>query len=159
MSDGTFGTFQGYPLRSLTYQRTRGYAASGAEMTLLASAFPAGFDFATPAPGELARAKTPELVSLARSGPAPLARRLSFEGFLVLSEEVSGQTWKLPPVRLFVTSVSTARADDTGHVALVRVVAVDERFFWESGWLKRWSFNRLRADGFSTVSEAVGAGR
>ncbi len=147
MSDGTFGTFQGYPLRACIFRHARGYVPGGAEMTLHVSDFPAGFEFTTPAPGELATPKTPNLVSTTREGPAPLAKRLDYEGFLVMSEEVGGQAWKHPPVRLFVVSVSTARVSEGSNVALVRIVALDSRYHWDHGWLRRWSYNRVRADG------------
>lgn len=158
--DNTFGTFQGFPVRAVTYRRGRGYTPGGAEIIMVASDFPAKFNFAAPAPGALTvAAQAPDQFSAGSgsavanrpSGPAPLARSLSYEGWLVMSETVGGETWKHPPVRLFVVRVDTVRLADLGGVALIRIQAWDERYHWEHGWLRRWSFNRKRADG--TVSQ------
>lgn len=143
-------TYQGYPLRDLEYTRSRGYTPNGAEMTFLASDFPVGFQFVTPQPGALAvPASLPSEARLPAGdepqGPAPIARQLAFEGWLVMAESVGGTEWRHPPVRLFVVSVDTARSGQ--GVTLVKVVAYDERYFWEAGWCRRWSFNRKRADG------------
>lgn len=156
---GTFARFQGWPLRDLQLTRTRGYAANGAQMILFARDFPAGFDFTPPAPGQLAQAVPPpasEPLPGDRQGVAPVAMRLSYEGWLEVAEAVNGEEWRLPPIRLFVTGVETVRRADGSDLELVRVTAVDERFFWDHGRLRRWSFNRRRADG-TTSLDSVGA--
>lgn len=157
MSDSTYGTFQGFPVRALIYRRARGYTPGGAEILLAAKDFPGAFAFEPPAPGALAKpAADVEQVSSSSQvgdgprGPAPLARGLSYEGWLVMSEVVDGKTFAHPPVRLFVERVESVRLSDEGGTAMLRVLAWDERFHWEHGWVKRWSFNRRRADG--TVS-------
>ncbi|MCO5172454.1 MAG: hypothetical protein M9894_39660 [Planctomycetes bacterium] len=160
MQGGTLATFQGWPLRDVTFSRSRGYTPSSAVMVFAVADFPDGFDFAAPKPGDLGRPAPPPDVApgdigVAR-GPAPLARRLNYEGWLVMAESVNGQTWAFPPVRLFVMSSEVVKQSDGSPVGFVRVVAVDERFFWDHGWLSRHSYNRPRADGtvaLDSVSE------
>lgn len=150
---GTKATFQGYPLRALRYTRARGYRPSGALMVMAVEDFPSGFDFRTPKPGDLtnARAKPGVVLDSTRStadtpsGPPPLAKALDYEGWLVMSETVSGQTWDHPPVRLFVTSVATVKG--SGDRAFVEVRAYDVRYHWDRGWARRHSYNRKRPDG------------
>lgn len=155
MSDGTFGTFQGIPVRAVTYRRARGATPGGAEILLFGRDFPSGFECKTPAPGQLAvPAPPPETTSPTGSQtkdapitPVTPARQLAYEGFLVMSETVDGKTWAHPPVRLFVERVETVKLADQGGTAIFKVVAWDERYHWDHGWLKRWSFNRRRTDG------------
>ena len=151
-------TFQGYPCRAMTFERARGYRPSGAVIVVAAAAFPAGFDFRTPQMGALAT-PLPELHYAPGSqqegipsGPAPHARALDYEGDLLMSESLRGETWAHPPVRLFVQSVSTVKV--AGAVALVEIRAYDVRFHWDRGRSRRHSFNRRRADG-TVASDSV----
>lgn len=152
-------TFQGFPCRAMVYERARGYRPSGALIVIAVEEFPAAFDFRTPQPGALTT-PLPVLNYVAGSqldgfpsGPPPIARGLDYEGDLVMSETVRGVTWSMPPVRMFVQSVSTVREGE--RIALIEIRAYDIRYHWDRGRCRRHSYNRRRADG-SIALDSVG---
>ena len=152
---GISQSYQGFPLRSMRFRRTRGFGATVSELVIPVEAFPKGFDFSVPAPPPNGLGTRPspkgqiDVSALTAKDPreAVLPKKLSFEGSLVFGEHVDGETWRHPPVNLFVLRIETVRQEDEGPIAFVKLICVDERYLYTRGVIARWSFNRLRGDG------------
>ena len=154
---GTVATYQGFPCRSVSYRRTRGWTADTSEVLLFAADFPQGFQFTTPAPGDLARvrlrtAPKPDLSPIRgarpqQPRPLPRLRRLDFAGALVMAEvDTEGREYAVVVDPLFCVALETVRRNADGSIAIARARLVDARFFYARGFLRRWSFNRTDAE-------------
>lgn len=157
---GLLIAYQGIVAQSVHFRRKRGYGGDQSVVIFPAKAFPSGFSFDVPQPGtDLGKpwtqaAKVDVLkyvttgVASAATKTQPPTMKLGWEGTLQLAQ------WSyqrpIPLVveipRLFVTEIETVKKADTSDVMLVKVTLVDERYLWTRGLLRRWSFNRLKAD-------------
>ncbi|MCO5168074.1 MAG: hypothetical protein M9894_17155 [Planctomycetes bacterium] len=151
---GTLIAYQGFRAQSAVFRRTRGYDSDFSEVVFPVESFPAGFDFTPPQIG--GRTLLPDLVVpdlgviRARTSAAALpdfraARRLDFAGTLVMAE-VQDEEWQVVVHPLFVMRIDRIKQAESGR-AMVRVTLGDARLFWGEGFLRRWSFNRVRGDG------------
>lgn len=160
---GTLITYQGFVAQSARLRRSRGFEADVSTVDIPLASFPDGFDLALPKVGDLFDVGIGEVPDLAviRAQPSgrpmpPPKKRLAHAGTLCLAEAQS-ETWVLIAHPLFVRRIETVRTAETGE-AIVRVTLVDERDLWSAnGFLRRWSFNRLRGDG-TVAADSVGAG-
>jgi hypothetical protein len=62
-----------------------------------------------------------------------------------MAESVGGKEWSLEIGPLYVVRVERVRGED--GVAMVAVSLADARYFWPRGYLQKWSYNRVQADG------------
>lgn len=150
---GLLGLFQGLPLRSVTIRRTRSW---GGDRSELEAVVPAGFDVVVPQPRDLARA-------IDRPAPtdpieATGSNRLEALGYVHLSASIDGLPlqatqphpgpWALVAGPCFVIRAEEVkRATSAAGPRTVKIVVVDERYFWARGVLERWSYNRKMASG------------
>lgn len=159
---GTLATYQGIECADVTFRRTRGFGPDVSEAVFLLSSFPDGFDFRVPQPGAVVGpipVVEPDLEALrsgrprarVQTGSGALAGRksLDFAGALVLAEvDADGQEFKVVVSPLFVVAIDRVKQAEGGGPALVRVSLADERVLWAGrGFLRRWSYNRVRGDG------------
>lgn len=154
---GTVATYQGFPARHVKFRRTRGWTADTSEVLLFAADFPQGFEFVTPAPGDLDRLQLrtqprPDLAAIRARALMPRAlpaqRRLEFAGALVMAEvDRQGNEYVVVVDPLFCVALETVRRNADGTVAVVQARLVDARYFYARGFLRRWSFNRTDAEG------------
>lgn len=81
--------------------------------------------------------------------------RLAFAGSLVLAEvDRRGRRFLVTLHPLFCVSLETARRNVDGSLSLVRATLVDARYFYARGFLRRWSYNRLDAEGVISKDSA-----
>lgn len=160
---GTFATYQGLPLVACVYRNARGWSSPTTMVEILASSVtgPTIEPFASESelfPVQLVRGEPAALPAVAldqevRGGERDLGsslfpRRLRPVGDLVVGEvSPDGTAYPHPPVRLYVIRSETVRASDGSPVERVRLTLADVRYFFANGVLKRWSFNRVLADG------------
>lgn len=158
---GTLATFAGLKCSAAMWSRTRGYDADISTVEIPVASFPAGFEFVPAEPGAIAGAidkVIPDLAVIRSGGGTSTARpaaprgaqlpggvRLVFAGTLCLAEDQDEQ-WQVIVHPLFVLRVDRVRAGAEGN-AIIRLTLADIRFFWPRGFLRRWSWNRLRGDG------------
>lgn len=150
---GTLATYQGWPVRDVRFRRTRGWRADTSTLLLFAADFPAGFEFVTPAPGNLVRGRTQTRLDLGAirdaRPPLPLAgaRRLEFAGSLVMAEvDRAGKEFVVVVDPLYCISIETVRRSADGSLAMLLARLVDSRYFDAQGFVRRWSFNRRDAE-------------
>lgn len=161
---GTVATYQGWPVRDVRFRRTRGWRADTTTVLLFAADFPTGFEFVTPAPGDLVRNRTEvrlDLTSVRNPRPPiplPGARRLEFAGALVMAEvDRAGGEFVVVVDPLYCVSIETVRRNADGSLSMVLARLVDARYFHAQGFLRRWSFNRRDAEA-NYAQDSVKAG-
>lgn len=156
---GTLIAYQGHRAQRVTARRSRGWAADVSVVYFPLAVFPEGFDFSTPKPGDVLAELDPVIPSLAAikqarregrpttgsGGPSGGGLRLNFAGALVMAE-AQAEEWQVVLHPLFVVRVERIRGEP-GTPAMVQVTLTDERYLWPRGFMRRWSFNRIKANG------------
>jgi hypothetical protein len=77
--------------------------------------------------------------------PVDVEKELAFAGTLALAE-LRDQDWTIIIHPLYIVRIERVKGSTNG-MALIRLILVDERFFWTRGVLRQWSYNRVRGDG------------
>lgn len=156
----TWATYQGFPCQSVRFRRRRGYRADSTTVTILASDVDVEFKDVK----DLVKPSSADTIQLQFDSPlvdeGDLPGTLQPEGVLLLSQEnpAGGEPLKIE-TNLFVARVDLQREygggvnrvpdpdatqdeDKPAAVLLLRLLLVDERYFWQRGVSPRWSYNR-----------------
>lgn len=150
VTPGTYATFQGFPLRSCQFNRSRGFQASTSTVEIMASALPAGWTVEAPSPQTLFSSKVPS-----KSTDNRLAKGFAAAGKLVMRYVVSGaEEYTVEVEPLYIVRAETIRRGSS--IERVRLTLADIRYFWPRGLLPRWSFNRRRANGEIALDSVIG---
>ncbi len=150
----TGATFAGVRCRCLRVSRSRGYDADLAVVEIPTSG---GFSFRPAGPGDATGPVELRLPDRAGGSQARGARQekpdwparveLVSSGTLVLWEvDKDGVRFEAVAHPMFVKSCELQRRSTDG-AELWSITLMDERAFWGRGFLRAWSFNRLRVDG------------
>lgn len=161
--DGTFASYQGFPLARCVVHRSRGW---GADLSIVEIHVGGGipYDVLPPPPEKLyltvvrgqgpqppptppsaLPAQTPEGASTLRLPDG--SKKLEACGTLLMIEVVRDKLYGFALPGLFVIRAETVRESDNGQAQRVRLTLADIRFFFVRGLMGRWSFNRRGADG------------
>lgn len=158
--------------RLVRLARSRGYDA---DLSVIEVPVPRldAYSFAVAAPGEATGPidlQVPDLAQIRSLSPGTRAAgtparpptpkplpdvRLIFGGTLCVAE-AQDEDWQVVAHPMLVTRVERQRRGQNGSAVLV-VTLADERFLWGRGFVRRWSFNRTRADGL-VARDSVGPG-
>ena len=161
--DGTFASYQGFPLARCVVHRSRGW---GADISVVEIHVGGGvpYDVLPPPPERLyttvIRGQGPQpptqpptnVPAQAPEGASTLrlpdgTKKLEACGTLLMLEIVRDKLYGFALPGLFVVRAETVRESDDGRAQRVRLTLADVRFFFVRGLLERWSFNRRGADG------------
>lgn len=153
---GSAALWQGFGLRSVQLRLARGYQASLSTVELFVRGWGGGFAVLTagrdqdpePLPPDAGRATTAAqgLVEL----EPPTWETIPWSGWLTLVEIEDGQTWLVQHGPLYVVDVEEVLRSgdaDPARWSVLRLTLADPRWRWGDGVLRRWSYNRARADG------------
>jgi hypothetical protein len=149
---GAVFLYQGHRCQSVRFRRTRGFEADTSLVTMPAAAFPDGFEVDEPKPDDMSAPLPPDasdVEAMLAGRAAELPRRLRFAGWLVIAD-LGDEVFRQPVVvgPLYVLRVDRVRRSERSSMAMLQVTLVDERYFWGArGFLRRWSYNRVRGDG------------
>ncbi len=144
MPDGTIATYQGIGLTRCTFQRTRGYGSTG---TVVELHLDPGFTLEPFKLEDLFRSALATAPVALGPSAVRARKKLSAYGHLVMKETVRDVVHEHPPVLLFVVRAEEVRRSDGSPTGRFRLSLEDVRYFFARGLLKRWSYNRHRADG------------
>jgi hypothetical protein len=152
--DGTFCSYQGFPVMRCTFVLARGWTSS---QSLVEIPFPvpatgtAGVTIKPPdlgaSFGQFVHGVAPASTNGQAVARPALRSTLAAAGFLVMREVAGGVPVEVVAGPLFVTRAEEVRRPDGSPIGRMRLTLEDVRYLWARGLCPRWSFNRKLPSG------------